>query len=321
MFRLYKAKNLEKGSTWEAVLILGALFIIVVLFVLPAAGFYGPPVKPYPGSPGVIAQNTQSTNLESNSAYSEVVSLNVGNAAYSVDPSEEYITIVNQGSSPINLSGWKLVNSKGSQEYNTKTRSLEYVPEEITIPKAIGYVLPGAGFNLPQNVILEPGETAVITSGYQLKDSPYKITSFKENICTNYLEALPQYDFVPTITNRCSDLNKEPGIDTLTAECKNFVHLAVNTCSTPVFGQMDKKVPYKCEGCVNGLKAPTVACYNYIKDHFSYPGCIANHKNDEDFYGDTWRIFLGRPSEFWGVNTEYISLYDQFNKLISFRSY
>jgi hypothetical protein len=45
------------------------------------------------------------------------------------------------------------------------------------------------------------------------------------------------------------------------------------------------------------------------------------HKNDEDFYDDEWRIYLGRGEELWKNRRETIILKDQAGKIIKEVSY
>ncbi|MDB5194219.1 MAG: seg [Parcubacteria group bacterium] len=311
----------------EGVLILGALAAILVFFILPRRGVLGPSQNfahiTDPNTYNTYAADRAAqggTGTIANSSYSSLISLGQGNAAYSIEPAEEYITIQNQSESPINITGWKLTNNKGNRTYYSGNQAVHYASDEMIIPQATGYISPTGGFNLAQNVVLAPNDMAIITTGSVGVQSPYKITSFKENECSGYIEALPQYDFTPTLNYACVSPSLEPGLSNLDTACKNFVS-GISGCQTPVFGQINRGSTDNCDNCVNGRPAPSTACLNFIKDHFNYPGCINYHKDDPKFYSNTWRIFLAKQWEVWDKQDEVISLFDQFGKLAAYKSY
>jgi hypothetical protein len=314
----------EKGSTLEGMVILGALAVIIVFFILPRKGVVGPAR----GFIETTDQNTYNAYAESQNAgkpvttssYRSLITLGQGNAAYSVEPNDEYITIQNQGGDPVNITGWKLSNNKGERVYYSGNQPVSYTSDEAIIPQATGYIASGNGYNLPQNVILAPNETAIITTGSVGVQTPYRIVSFKENKCSGYIEALRQYDFTPTLNYSCVPPSQEPGIEAMDVACKNFIN-GLSACQTPIFGKLDRSSIDNCDNCVNGRPAPSSVCLNFIKQHFNYEGCLDNHKSDAKFYSNTWRIFLGRKWEMWGKEDEVISLFDQFNKLVFYRTY
>src|SRR3989344_1392514 len=60
------------------------------------------------------------------SQYTGKVYLSSGNANYTIQPYEEYITVKNDGA-PVNITGWKVTNSKG-------TRPIEYSQNSYVYP-------------------------------------------------------------------------------------------------------------------------------------------------------------------------------------------
>ena len=158
----------------------------------------------------------------------------------------------------------------------------------------------------------------MVTTGSIGISSPYKITSFKENICTGYFESLPEYAFIPPLRQSCPRPENEPGIENLPIECRDFISTLSN-CKTPVFDNVDRD-GYPCSTCIKG-KILSSYCAAFIKEHFSYRGCVAYHSSDKNFYLKTWRIFLGRGWEMWAKSYETIELYNRLGELVGFKNY
>lgn len=317
--------NRQRGSVGEGLLVLTGLIVIIVFFILPRRGVVGP-MRSFNNvtNPTTYTRYGQTNapaeqRIITNSAYSGAVSIGQGNASYSTDPIEEYITIENQSDNLINLTGWKLTNNKGNRTYYSGNQQVSYPSDEVYIPQAAAYIEP-RGISVLQNIVLKPGETAIITTGSTGVQSPYRIVSFKENKCSGYLESMPQYDFTPALTNSCAQVTEEPGFENLDSACRNFIR-GIYSCQTPTFGSTARYLSEPCDNCVNGRPAPSSACLAYIKEHYSYEGCLRYHKNDKDFYGRTWRVFLGRPWDMWGREDEVISLFDQFGRLAAYRAW
>ncbi len=62
-------------------------------------------------------------------------------------------------------------------------------------------------------------------------------------------------------------------------------------------------------------------CQNYINGELTYSNCVDIHKNDSNFYGNEWYVYLGRPAEIWKQEREIIILGDQFGKVVASYSY
>ncbi len=257
-------------------------------------------------------------NVVSREVSSEVeVSISTGNAARSYQSFEEYIIINNRGRDPINITGWYLKNAKDKRPYNIGGQLRYFAPDIAYIGRGTPFLSPSNN-NLMLDIILERGERAIITTGAITVEAPYKIVSFKENICSGYLENTDEYKFTPALSRSCPRPSQERGLEYLDVECRKFIE-RLPSCQTPEFNtrEADGSV---CRNCVNG-KPLSGACVAFIKERFSYAGCIASHVNDEDFYGKTWRVFLGRGWEMWANEYETIELYDRFGRLINSRSY
>lgn len=247
------------------------------------------------------------------SSYSEEISISRGNASQEYQPYKEYITLRNRGSEPVDITNWQLRNGKNKRAYDMGG-TLRYFPADTAfIPKAVLFISPTSNSAL-QNVILNPGETAIVTTGKMGSELPYKIISFKENICSGYLEDMSEYTFTPRLSSNCPDPEEEIGVTALDTECRKFIE-RMSSCRTPEFETRDRDGEI-CYNCVNGTQLSS-ACVTFIRSHFSYAGCIANHRNDPDFSGRTWRIFLGKGWEMWAREYESIELFDLVGRSVS----
>ena len=140
----------------------------------------------------------------------------------------------------------------------------------------------------------------------------------KEKIWGGFLEDLPEYTFTPPLARNCPGPRDEPGVSALDTECRKFIE-RMTPCRTPQFNTRDREGDI-CSNCVDG-KLLSGSCVAFIKSHFNYGSCIANHVNKSNFSGRTWRIFLGRGWEMWAEDYETIELFDQFGRLVDSRNY
>ncbi len=290
------------------------LIVLIIIMIITPKGTSNIATK----SP---QSDTQSSSAEKTptptSPYKQSISLSTGNAPYAYQSYEEYITIDNVGSGPIDITNWQLKNGKGERAYS-QGGNLQYYPSDVAIiGQATSFVSP-TGSNSFKDIVLQQGESAVITTGSVSNQSPYKIVSFKENICSGYLDDLPEYTFTPPLSTNCPRPKNEPGVELLDSECRTFIE-NMSSCRTPKFNTVDENGDI-CYNCVNS-KPLSSSCVDFIKNHFNYSSCIANHKNDSDFSGRTWRIFLGKGWEMWAEKYEKIELFDQLGRLVNYRSY
>ena len=305
-------RNFQEGNgTLEGIVILAVLLVIIL--IMPKGAPDSTTTPDSSRNTGSSGGNVTSTN----SSYARDISLGTGNAAYVYQPYEEYITIDNRGRESIDITNWQLKNGKDKRAYDFGG-SLKYFPADTaTIGQAAIFVSP-SGLNKFQNVVLKPSETAIITTGSIGSQLPYKIVSFKENICSGFLGDLPEYRFTPTLTRDCPRPENESGVSGLDIECRRFIE-RMSSCYTPKFNTRDSEGNI-CSNCVDG-KPLSSSCVTFIKNHFNYSSCIANHANDSNFSGRTWRIFLGKGWEMWAKDYETIELFDQLGRLVDSRSY
>lgn len=156
----------------------------------------------------------------------------------------------------------------------------------ILIPKAVNLPISGTS-PAKTDAILPPGGHAVITSGR----SPIG-TSFRVNKCTGYLNQFQKY--VPDLDKNCP---------LPTDELKTYGPYGEATCSEFV-----EKIP-RC-AVFQGAPPKTLSnvCVDFLAEKLNYNACVADHKNDRDFYSNEWRLFLNQPDKLWKNSGEIIRL-------------
>jgi len=232
------------------------------------------------------------------------VRISAGNARYENRPGKEYVEILANYnlSTPVTISGWFLANGK-IRRVDNSTALISSATESLT-PNGSGNMVP---------VVLEPGSRAAIITGDlpNRTDWPFQ-SSFRINKCVGYLmEEFETLNITPSLPYECPRPGDEPGVDSLPDKCYNFVR-RLSSCHEPEFKE-DRDGVRRVDGRVDDL---TRECRLYVQDHFSYNGCLKWHKQDPDFYGNDWRIFLGRRWEMWAENREVITLYDREGKFV-----
>lgn len=201
----------------------------------------------------------------------------VSNASSS-NPNSEYVqlSVTQNASVPIDITGWQLVSEA--------TGKAAIVPRGVEVPTS-GIV------NAMQNIVLTPGERAIIVSGR----SPVG-TSFRENKCTGYLSTFQQ--FSPSLPRNCP----APSDELISFSGAYYVRDA--TCVEYV-----NKLP-RCEAVLFPPKTISGACKSFVLQYLNYNGCVAAHKNDVDFRGTVWRVYLGLLKPLWRGQHEVVKLWD-----------
>lgn len=317
--------RLNRGSS-NLTGILIIVFILIVILTTPQSGENGwgwapgTTITSSSYTPTFVSRGgtyTGGSATYNQSSGSGEIAIGTGNAAYSYQPYEEYITLQNNSRGSINITGWQLKNGKDERPYNVGGSLQRFSADVALIPQAAKILSP-SGASILQDVILERDEQAIVTTGNFGNRYPYQITSFKENMCTGYLEDLPDYAFNPSLSRNCPRPEREPGFQNLDVQCRRFVE-NLSPCETPTYGGKDSRGE-NCPDCIEGQLLHS-SCAAFVKEHFSYKGCLAYHSGDQNFYGKTWRIFLGRGWEMWADEYESIELFDRFGRLINFQNY
>ncbi len=209
--------------------------------------------------------------------------------AGSTDPRNEYIEIrvAQDAPVPVDISGWTLLSdASGSSS---------------SIPK--GAETPTSGIvNAAQDIVLTAGEQAIVVSG----QSPIG-ASFRENKCIGYFSSFQ--NFTPSLPLNCpapsNELASFYGAGYIRdASCIDYV----NTLS-------------RCQAALSPPPTVSGMCQSFLVKYLNYNGCLDAHRNDADFNGDTWHIYLGRSDSMWRTQHEVVKLLDTTGKTVDAFSY
>lgn len=229
-------------------------------------------------------QEVVSDASQSESPYNGKITLSAARSKEK-EAKKEYLTItIRAGTDGVLITGWKLKNSKG---------------EEFKIGKGAHLVF-SSEVNPQEDIVLMRREKAIIITGR----SPVG-TSFKTNECVGYFQQFQE--FFPSLRESCPFPGNEDNIQSagLNDTCLNYIE-RLPSCRIPL-GQKPLNLDNQC--------------LNFIEENINYNGCVKEHKQDADFYKDTWMVYLNRDAEIWKQQREDITLYDQNGKLVDLVSY
>lgn len=299
------------------------LWVIGMLIILGIAWFStGGPQRPVSrqsvsGSGAIISRPADDDSSDPNrSAFKGLITLGRGSASGATNPNDEYVTIqaAQNNRGPVTITGWKLKSE----------RVIRNTPVDMAvIGTGVRLFLPApvGSDNQQELITLAPGETAIVTSGKVVNSSPFSITTnFKTNKCSGYIDNLPNYVFSPGLGRNCPSPSQEPGVDRLDDQCYRFIR-SMSACHTPNFRGQIVVNREERTGYVDNVPDLSSQCKLFLKAHYNYEACVANHRADQDFSGSTWRVYLNQVWELWDKNREVISLYDQQGKLVDQLTY
>ena len=235
--------------------------------------------------------------------------LNKGTASSATDEDEEYITI-KAGSDiekPVSITGWILENGRDRVLVESGSGVRPGSVSSARIGTGVAIFLNQSN-QQTHAITLSAGDQAIVTTGAQPRISGLANlnTNFRLNKCMGYLaEDLSQADrgFFSFFRATCPKPSEEEGVGVLPDACYNFVR-NLKSCTAPTSRQMR-------EADLSNF------CKEYVRDHFSYGACIANHAFDTDFLRGEWRIYLNRSKQLWDDSREVITLYDSSGRLVT----
>jgi len=206
-----------------------------------------------------------------------------------VDRQYAHIVATKNALSGITVSNWKIVSGVTGQSARIGEAEPLFIPgeEETDLP-----------------ITLYAGDEVIVTTGR----SPIG-SSFRVNKCTGYFTQFQK--FYPSISKKCPDpedeildYTKDTSIFIDNA-CMDFVE-RISKCTVQV-----KPIPISL----------SFACHEAIFEEINYNECVLKHKNDSDFYQDSWRVYLKRDSGLWRSERELIMLLDENGKTVDYYSY
>ena len=165
-----------------------------------------------------------------------------------------------------------------------------------------GETIIGKGIHLPQfNVVssdiwLKSGESMDISIGL----SPLAI-NFRANNCFGWLNNLYNLDYS---LNYCPGAFKLVDLTGLDSACQDLI-LRASSCRAPSDDLLNKS---------------SYQCRQWVEKNMNYNTCVANHRNDSDFYKG-WKIYTGNNNLFFDPLHDRIELRDQNGILIDVYEY
>lgn len=223
------------------------------------------------------------------SPYNGLVSMShyVSNASSS-DPKNEYIeiSVAQNASASVTLTGWTLESGA--------TNRAELIPKGTKVPTS-GVV------NATEDIVLQPGERAIIISGA----SPVG-ASFRENKCIGYFSTFQT--FSPPLPQNCPLASNE-----LSSFYGPYIH---DPSCIDYVGRLSR-----CQVPLTQMKNLSDSCQSFLETRLNYNGCVSLHRNDSDFNGNTWHIYLNRKDHMWRAKYEIVKLLDASGKTVDAFSY
>ena len=225
------------------------------------------------------------------SPYRNIIRMNhYVSGAGSIDPANEYIeiSVAQNAGVPIDISGWRLTSDVSG--------NMTAIPKGTEVPTS-GTV------NASENIVLAPGTRAMIVSGR----SPIG-ASFRENKCIGYFSTFQR--FYPQLPQNCPTPSSELSL-----------FYGDGYVRDPVCVEYVNNNISRCQVMLSPPVGVSNSCQNFMVKYFHYNGCVDAHKNDADFVGDTWRIYLNRTTSMWRAKREVVKLLDINGKTVDAFSY
>lgn len=264
------------------------------------------------------ARSTQTAkqNPPNTSPWYKVVKISSrGNSAKEKWADFEYITLRNTGKTPVTISGWTLKNGRDSRVFLNSLNQLTYgISDSAVIPYGVK-TLWATVAQAPAPIVLEPREQAIITTGKITKRASYLNSSFKENICSGYLNELPGYALQPKLSSSCPRPRDDADLDLLDDGCYAFVR-GLRACHTPVYREEVVRTTGELRQYLDKTYGLSRQCQEYVRKRFTYEWCVLTHLGDAKFYRPQWRVYLGRSLQLWNSGRESIRLYDANGLLV-----
>ncbi len=266
-----------------------------------------------------VASAVVATTSSGDSVYKGQVSITLGRSGeVSKNTNLEYVTLTasSRNKTPINISGWIIDNGKGGKYYDAYGRIVPGKSTQVAIPFGTT-ILTGVSKSYLAPIRLSPGGKAYVITGRMPNQNPYLVdASFQATKCTGYLEALPNYNFTPSLSLSCPSYKEETKDIALSDSCLKLVDDYGSNCHTPVISK-DPKL-----GELVDKKVLSGDCKKIILSKFNYVSCFSRHLADKDFYKKDWRVYLnynGFP--LYAQSRATITLYDSLGKLVDTYSY
>ncbi len=207
-------------------------------------------------------------------------------------PEKEYITLQSdqQNNTKIAITGLTVKSMITGAEYKIGGGSEVYYRNVL---------------NAENGVFLSPGDTAYIVTG----SSPLGV-SFKENMCSGYLEQYQKFD--PTLQKSCPRIYLE-GLperpNALSDDCLDYIQY-YPTCDV---------VKTNDETTITNKYGRE--CFSFIQKTADYNYCVNKHQNEKGFSKPIWHVYLGKSQHIWRLKREWIRILDTEGKIVAEYTY
>lgn len=205
---------------------------------------------------------------------------------WSTLPSEEYISIRHgsgffgskSGEERVDVTGWRIQS----------TRSSGLIPRAFNISEIDA---------VEQDIFLPPGGEVVVVTGM-----PDYSPNFRENACTAYLNETKS--FTPSLSNSCIDESRNRSV---------LLNLGFSGACIDAI----QSIP-SCTMARGSFPASVYGadCVDYMVEHLSYVGCVADYRDRKDFLKNTWHVSLKRSQKLYDSRHDRVKLYDQNDLLV-----
>ncbi|GEM_PF-1005733 len=201
-------------------------------------------------------------------------------------PDNEAITleVLSSSPSPVDLTDYTITNSLG---------------HSFHLPKVNNDYRAGGETSLPDPLVVAPGGRVIITLG----KSPLR-ASVRVNRCMGYLTRTGgAFQSLGNFFFDCPQLPQEV-IERHTGKtCLDYLK-SQSACSVA------NPIPFP-DNVRLGF-----TCIDFISQHYTYNGCVDDHRAERDFYKDEWRVEIGFPKDFFPTGKERVELRDREKKLV-----
>lgn len=158
----------------------------------------------------------------------------------------------------------------------------------FTIPRAQEVFSSGG---VEGNIVARSRDAIYLYSGFGPKGN------FRLNKCLGYIEDVAP--FTPPLPKDCPQISWSE-MQRFGGYCRDYIS-SLDTCQTP---NANPPVPLE-----------DTACHAFLRD-LNYVGCVANHRNDQDFRSNEWRVWMGDQMNIFDPIHDRIQLWDKSGKLV-----
>ena len=199
------------------------------------------------------------------------------------DFEDDYLVIENNGDESIDMGDWTI-----------KTNN-----ETAAIPQAIHKLRHPLSANTPADIELASDDEIIVSLGLSPQGE-----NFRVNKCTGYLDQYKQFE--PSLDEDCPELD-ESEYSHLKSACREFIN-DLDKCEIPDYSD-------------NYAIGSDSECTGFLNDEFNYSKCYEDHEQEADFFGDEWRVFLGKSIDIFNNNGDTIILRDAGGLVVDEYSY